>query len=147
MAELHWHAATAAGKYDDTATIPAGQGALHLTAALPAGTLENATATLPWAMAVDEKLFMNGYQTWTECPELSKWDKQRGTDRIPHKKEKANDRRQDFRGPLQNRAFDARDGHLSHVHAGLRPAPQRRPEIFRPFADYPRDTDQDDDHS
>ena len=51
MAELHWHAATTAGKYDDTATIPAGQGALHLTAALPAGTLENATATLPWAMA------------------------------------------------------------------------------------------------
>ena len=83
MAELHWHAATTAGKYDDTATIPAGQGALHLTAALPAGTLENATATLPWAMAEDEKLFMNGYQTWTECPELSKWDKQRGTDRIP----------------------------------------------------------------
>ena len=83
MAELHWHAATTAGKYDDTATIPAGQGALHLTAALPAGTLENATATLPWAMAEDEKLFMNGYQTWTECPELSKWDKQHGTDRIP----------------------------------------------------------------
>ena len=83
MAELHWHAATTAGKYDDTATIPAGQGALHLTAALPAGTLENATATLPWAMAEDEKLFMNGYHTWTECPELSKWDKQRGTDRIP----------------------------------------------------------------
>ena len=83
MAELHWHAATTAGDYDDTATIPAGQGALHLTAALPAGTLENATATLPWAMAEDEKLFMNGYQTWTECPELSKWDKQRGTDRIP----------------------------------------------------------------
>ena len=56
---------------------------MHLTAALPAGTLENAAATLPWAMAEDEKLFMNGYQTWTECPELSKWDKQRGTDRIP----------------------------------------------------------------
>ena len=83
MAELHWHAATTAGSYDDTASFSAGQGALHLTAALPAGTLENATATLPWAMAEDEKLFMNGYQTWTECPELAKWDKQRGTDRIP----------------------------------------------------------------
>ena len=83
MAELHWHAATTAGNYDDKSTIPAGQGALHLTAALPAGTLENATATLPWAMAEDEKLFMNGYQTWTECPELSKWDKQHSTDRIP----------------------------------------------------------------
>ena len=78
MAELHWHAATSAGSADGTALI--GQGRVHLAADLPVGTLQNAVATLPWPMADDERLFMNGYQTWTECPELGKRDRQRGTD-------------------------------------------------------------------
>ena len=81
MAELHWHAATSAGSADGTALI--GQGRVHLAADLPAGTLQNAVATLPWPMDDDERLFMNGYQTWTECPELGKRDRQRGTDHIP----------------------------------------------------------------
>ena len=81
MAELHWHAATSAGSADGTALI--GQGSVHLAADLPAGALQNAVATLPWPMDNDERLFMNGYQTWTECPELGKRDRQRGTDHIP----------------------------------------------------------------
>ena len=83
MTELHWRAATDAGSYDGTALISVGQGAVHLRTDLPAGTLENAVATLSWPMAEDEKIFMNGYQTWTECPELPKWGRQRGTDHIP----------------------------------------------------------------
>ena len=81
MAELHWHASTSAGSADGTAAV--GQGAWHLAVELPAGTLQNAAATLPWSMTEEEKIFMNGYQTWTECPELGKWDRQRGTDQIP----------------------------------------------------------------
>ena len=81
MAELHWHASTSAGSADGTAAV--GQGAWHLAVELPAGTLQNAAATLPWSMTEEEKVFMNGYQTWTECPELGKWDRQRGTDQIP----------------------------------------------------------------
>ena len=34
-------------------------------------------------MAREEKLFMNGYQTWTACPELGKWDRQHGVERVP----------------------------------------------------------------
>lgn len=83
MAELRWKAATDTGSFDSALTITAGQGAVHLTADLPAGILCNAVAVLPLAMAEDEKLFMNGYQTWTECPELGKWDRLRGTDHIP----------------------------------------------------------------
>ena len=83
MTELHWRAATDAGSYDGTALISVGQGAVHLRTDLPAGTLENAVATLSWPMAENEKIFMNGYQTWTECPELPKWGRQRGTDHIP----------------------------------------------------------------
>ena len=65
MTELHWRAATDAGSYDGTALISVGQGAVHLRTDLPAGTLENAVATLSWPMAENEKIFMNGYQT---CP-------------------------------------------------------------------------------
>ena len=81
MAKLHWQASTSAGSANGTAAV--GQGAWHLAVELPAGTLQNAAATLPWSMTEEEKVFMNGYQTWTECPELGKWDRQRGTDQIP----------------------------------------------------------------
>lgn len=64
---------TAAG-LTGTAAITPRSGAVCLRAELPAGVLQNAVATLPWEMADDEKLFMNGYQTWTACPELGKWD-------------------------------------------------------------------------
>lgn len=55
MTELHWRAATDAGSYDGTALISVGQGAVHLRTDLPAGTLENAVATLSWPMAENEK--------------------------------------------------------------------------------------------
>ena len=62
MAELHWQASTSAGSANGTAAV--GQGAWHLAVELPAGTLQNAAATLPWSMTEGEKVFMNGYQTW-----------------------------------------------------------------------------------
>ena len=34
-------------------------------------------------MEADERLFMNGYQTWTYSPELDRNGKLRGTDHIP----------------------------------------------------------------
>ena len=61
MTELHWRAATDTGSYDGTALISVGQGAVHLRTDLPAGTLENAVATLSWPMAENEKIFMNGF--------------------------------------------------------------------------------------
>ena len=52
------------------------------TADLPAGTLKAVRAELPWKMVADERLFMNGYQTWTYSPELDRNGKLRGTDHI-----------------------------------------------------------------
>ena len=46
----------------------------------PTGTLKAVRAELPWTMEADERLFMNGYQTWTFSPELSRNGKLRGTD-------------------------------------------------------------------
>ena len=82
MAEMQWYAATDSGRFDGTAAITPHSGAICLRAELPAGVLQNAAATLPWAMARDEKLFMNGYQTWTACPELGKWDRQHGVEHV-----------------------------------------------------------------
>ena len=83
MAEMQWYAATDSGRFDGPAAITPRSGAVCLRAELPAGVLQNAVATLPWEMADDEKLFMNGYQTWTACPELGKWDRQHGVERVP----------------------------------------------------------------
>ena len=83
MAEMQWYAATDSGRFDGTAAITPRSGAVCLRAELPAGVLQNAVAALPWTMAREEKLFMNGYQTWTACPELGKWDRQHGVERVP----------------------------------------------------------------
>lgn len=80
---LHWYAETSGGVQTGTCTVTENGGALHLTADLPAGTLKAVRAELPWTMEADERLFMNGYQTWTYSPELDRNGKLRGTDHIP----------------------------------------------------------------
>ena len=61
---LHWYAETSGGVRQGDAPVHSGCGAVHLNADLPAGTLKNIKAEVPWKMAEDERLFMNGYQTW-----------------------------------------------------------------------------------
>lgn len=80
---LRWTASTDRGTDSGTAVVTSNMGALRIRAQLPEGTLQDAEAVLPWKMEEDEKLFLNGYQTWTQCPELGKWDRQRGVDQIP----------------------------------------------------------------
>lgn len=80
---LHWYAETTGGVRQGDAPVHPGCGALHLSADLPAGTLKAVRAELPWKMEADERLFMNGYQTWTYSPELNRNGKLRGTDHIP----------------------------------------------------------------
>ena len=80
---LHWYAETTGGVRQGNAPVHPGCGALHLSADLPAGTLKAVRAELPWTMEADERLFMNGYQTWTYSPELDRNGKLRGTDHIP----------------------------------------------------------------
>ncbi len=49
----------------------------------PKGIIKKITALLPCDMGDNERLFMNGYQTWTYCPEYKKTDKIRGLDHLP----------------------------------------------------------------
>ena len=80
---LTFCAGTDAGSLEGTAAFSPDCGVLRIRAALPAGILTDARAELPWAMEETERLFMNGYQTWTHCPELGKQDKLRGLDGVP----------------------------------------------------------------
>ena len=80
---LHWYADTTGGVRQGDAPVHPGCGAVRLSADLPAGTLKTVRAELPWRMAAEERLFMNGYQTWTYSPELDRNGKLRGTDHIP----------------------------------------------------------------
>lgn len=58
-------------------------GAKHIAAALPNGVIASIEAEFPLWMAQDERLFMNGYQTWTHCPEYSKTSRIRGLHGLP----------------------------------------------------------------
>ena len=80
---LHWYAETTGGVRQGSRPVTECSGVLHLAEELPAGTLKNVKAELPWTMAEEERLFMNGYQTWTYSPELNRNGKLRGTDHIP----------------------------------------------------------------
>ena len=83
---LDWHVAieTADGPHRTAGrAVPPKSGPLHIVCDLPEGRLKHAAATLPLAAAADEKIFMNGYQTWTHCPEYGVRDKIRGLHGIP----------------------------------------------------------------
>ena len=81
MAELRWKAIV--GGQTVSGTVDGPEGAIRIHCDAPAGTIEKITAILPWEMGEDERLFMNGYQTWTYCPEYRKQDKIRGLAHVP----------------------------------------------------------------
>ena len=81
MAELRW--TVKVGGQTLTGAVGAPSGTVRVRCDAPAGTIQKITAVLPWAMEEDERLFMNGYQTWTYCPEYQKGDKIRGLAHVP----------------------------------------------------------------
>ncbi len=56
---------------------------LHVAADLPAGHIKSVTARMPLAAPEGSRIFMNGYQTWTSCPEYSLKDRIWDLRRIP----------------------------------------------------------------
>lgn len=55
----------------------------HIRAFLPEGIIESVRAEIPVPTADDDRIFMNGYQTWTYCPEYTKKSRIRGCKGIP----------------------------------------------------------------
>lgn len=59
------------------------QGELRIHPKLPKDKLRSVTAKMKLEIAQDEKLFFNGYQTWTYCPEYSRDEFTRGMGNFP----------------------------------------------------------------
>ena len=51
------------------------EGEYRIVCSPPEGHIRSVKATMPLILGEDEKIFMNGYQTWTGCPEYSRRDK------------------------------------------------------------------------
>ena len=62
---------------------PEGSGALSIVCDLPEGKIKKVKALLDIGVQDDEKIFMNGYQTWTNCPEQGKNGRIRGLNGLP----------------------------------------------------------------
>lgn len=61
----------------------AGEGEFHLRPELPEDKILSAQALIKIDCAENEKVFMNGYQTWTVCPEYSREDYIMGATHLP----------------------------------------------------------------
>ena len=59
------------------------RGENRLVVSLPEGTICSVKATLERRSSDRDHIFMNGFQTWTYCPEYRRWDKIRGLDHLP----------------------------------------------------------------
>lgn len=81
MPDIKW-SVDVANAYQEGRT-PWKPGPIQIRPDMPCGTMQSVTAHVPLAMRDSERLFMNGYQTWTYCPEYSKTDKMRSLDRLP----------------------------------------------------------------
>lgn len=58
-------------------------GEVHIVKELPETEIESVTAVVPMRLLPGEKIFMNGFQTWTYCPEYEQKDKINGLRHLP----------------------------------------------------------------
>ena len=74
---------TPEGPWENSGTVKGFHKLLRLHLTLPEGQIASVTASLPLAIDDDEKIFMNGFQTWTYCPEYGRRDRIRSLRRLP----------------------------------------------------------------
>ena len=78
---IEWHVST--DKEEFAGAINHESGPLHVRIPCVASEIESILADIHLEIDDDEKIFMNGYQTWTACPEYTKNDKIRGLHGLP----------------------------------------------------------------
>ena len=60
-------------------------GETRIVCTLPEGTIRSVDANIYWELNAGERIFMNGFQTWTHCPELGAKDRIPGIPHVPEK--------------------------------------------------------------
>ena len=93
--KLSWEVVTDKNTYTNETEI---NKVTHITCLLHDETIQKVKGTIRYSIAQEDKIFMNGYQTWTTCKEYSTKDKIRGMHGIPSflKKQYAFDRYGDY---------------------------------------------------
>ena len=81
--KLTWKLTTDKGTFEGSTELQ--KGVNHVVVDLPACRIEDASSTLMMPMANSEKVFMNGYQTWTVCHEYQKNSRIRGLRGLPQR--------------------------------------------------------------
>ena len=84
---LKWElsATTEGGHISETGEKKFSAGELHIETTVPKCTIQKAAGQIDMKVGNDEKIFMKGYQTWTDCPEYSVNDHIRGLNKLPRK--------------------------------------------------------------
>lgn len=80
---LSWNVKTDQEEKQGTETIDFDSHALHIYADLKEGIIEKIEARMTYTIDDYEKIFMNGYQSWTTSRELSKHEKLHNIERVP----------------------------------------------------------------
>lgn len=83
MAKLEWRAETSGGVASGEVEVSPGCGVVRVVADVPAGALCRVEAHMSWPVEAGERIYMNGYQTWTCSPELARTGKLHNIDRVP----------------------------------------------------------------
>lgn len=78
--DLKWTVKTDRNTFEGSAKIT--EGAVRIDVELNNEILESVTAVMPYEMGPEERIFLNGYQSWTYSPELDKNGRYRGIDQI-----------------------------------------------------------------
>jgi alpha-galactosidase len=71
------------GKIEKKGSCEVTEGENRIDTAVPAMELQKVQAVISLSVSEQERIFMNGYQTWTACPEYSCTDRIKGMQEIP----------------------------------------------------------------
>ena len=82
MAEIQYRVEQE-GQAPVTGSAPLVPGSLHLRPRLSGGLLKAAEARVRIPLAENEKIFMNGFQSWTYCPEYTRIGSTKGLGHLP----------------------------------------------------------------
>ena len=81
--KLNWKLKTDQGNFEGVhELVPGGN---HITVSLPACRIEEASAEGTIRLGNNEKIYMNGYQTWTVSPEYDRNSRMRGLRGVPQR--------------------------------------------------------------
>ena len=82
MSELNWRVELTDGRsFAGTEQVTAG--AVHIRCLLPEGIIRSVTGEMCFPAAEDERVFFNGFQSWSYSPEYTSKEKIRGLSHLP----------------------------------------------------------------